>query len=147
MGYPQEVLAQTVIVPSANFQTALSLTQAAAAYGTMFVTYPMQIQRLSVYLSAATSDLTNSVVSLVKVTVGSVTTAITTVTVPNSTAVGKVVKADCSPVKVGIGDKLLFALKTQGGLGGTPAGAAFLGFLAAMQPEVTGNETNSITSA
>lgn len=144
MAYPQELLSQTIIVPSANFQSSLSLTQAAAAYGTMFCTYPIMVQRLSFLLSAATSDLTGSVVSLSKVTVGNVTTSIATVTVPNATATGKVVKNDVTPVKIGIGDKLVFQLKTQGGLGGTPAGAGFFGFLATLQPEVASNETNSV---
>jgi len=147
MAYPQEMLAQTIIVPGTPFQSAMSFTAAAGAYGTMFATYPFMVQRLSVLVTTAILDLTSSVVALDKVTVGGTTTAITTVTIPNLTAAGKVIKSDCTPVKIGIGDKLIFRLKTQGALGGTPAGAGFVGFLASMQPEVPGNETNSITSA
>lgn len=147
MAYPQEILSQTIIVPSANFQTAQSITAAAAAYGTMFCTYPIMVQRLSFLLSASAVDITGSVVSLVKVSVGNVTVSIADVTIPTGTVAGKVVKTDCTPVKVGIGDKLVFKLKTQGGLGGTPAGAGFYGFLSSVQPEVPGNETNSVTSA
>lgn len=147
MSYPQEFIAQTIIVPSANFQTAQSITAAAGIYGTMFATYPIMVQRLSFLLSTSAVDITGSVVSLDKVTVGNVTTNITNVIIPTGTVAGKVVKSDCNPVKVGIGEKLVFRLKTQGGLGGTPAGAGFYGFLASLQPEVTGNETNSVTSA
>ncbi len=147
MAYPQELLSHTIITPSANFQTAQSLTAAASSYGTMFCTYPIMVQRLSFLVSAAPADLTSSVVALDKVTVGNVTANITTITIPVGAVAGKVYKSDCTPVKIGIGDKLVFRLKTQGGLGGTPAGAGFYGFLASMQPEVPGNETNSVTSA
>lgn len=146
MGYPQEFVANTLVTPGAGFQTALSITAAAAAYGTIWCTYPLQVQRLSFLLTTTANDLTNSVVAIDKVTVANVTTNITNVTIPNGTVAGKVVKSDCTPIKVGIGDKLVFKLKTQGALGGTPAGAGFFGFLAALQPEFAGNETNSVTS-
>lgn len=147
MGYPQEILAGAVVRQSNAFDTAQSITAAAAVYGSYVAHYPILVQRFTFQVSTTVSDLTSSVVEMQKVTVADVTSSITTITVPNGTAARKVLKSDFSPVKIGIGDKLQFKLKTQGGLGGTPAGAGFHGFVASLQPEVAGNETNSITSA
>lgn len=147
MGYPQEMLAGALVRQSNAFDTAQSLTAAAGVYGSYVAHYPIMVQRYMFQISAASSDLTSSVVEMQKVTVGGVTSSITTITVPNSTATGKVLVKDCTPVKIGIGEKLQFKLKTQGGLGGTPAGAGFHGFLASLQPEDYTNETNAVASA
>lgn len=148
MGYPQEQLWGAVDgLNGTTFSTAQNLTSAATVWGSLIAHYPIMVQRMSFRISTAISDLTSSVVEMQKVTVGSVTTSITTITVPNSTAAGKVMYKDCTPVKIGIGDKLQFKLKTQGGLGGTPAGAGFIGFLASLQPEDASNETNAVASA
>ncbi len=149
MGYPQEIYVTGggIVRTSANFDTAEVLTAAAAVYGSYAVHYPLQVSGFSFSVSTAISDLTASVVRLTKVSAADVTTAITSLTIPNGTAVQKVIGKRFSPVKVGIGDKLQMEHLTQGGLGGTPAGAGFYGFLGALQPEYTGNETNYTTSA
>lgn len=149
MSYPQELLVgQLMEVSSATaFTTAQAITAASATvYGGGIVDYPIYVQRMTFRVSTAVNDLTSSIVELQKVSVGGTTTSITTLTVPNGAAAGKVYIKDCSPVKVGIGDKLQWRLKTQGGLGGTPAGAGFGGFLASLQPENYSNETNAITA-
>jgi hypothetical protein len=145
--YPQDVLVGAIVRNSNAFDTAQSITAAAAVYGSYSVLYPIMVQRYMFRMSAAASDLTSSVVEMQKVTVADVTTSVTTITVPNGTGAGKVLIKDFGPVKFGIGDKLQFKLKTQGGLGGTPAGAGFHGFLASLQPEYYGNETNAVVSA
>lgn len=149
MGYPQElyVTGGGIVRTSANFDTADVLTAAAAVYGSYVAHYPAQVMGFSFHVSTAFSDLTASVVELQKVSAADVTTSITTMTIPNGTAAQKVIGKRFSPVKIGIGDKLQMNHKTQGGLGGTPAGAGFYGFLAALQPEYFGNETNYTTSA
>lgn len=149
MAYPQEVFIGTMIdgLSGTAFTTAQSLTAAANVAGSAIAHYPMMVQRMMFRVSTAVNDLTSSIVEMQKVTLGSVTSSITTITVPNGTAAGKVMIKDCSPVKIGIGDKLQFKLKTQGALGGTPAGAGFFGFFASIQPENFTNETNAIASA
>lgn len=147
MAYPQEVLVGCLVRQSNAFDTAQSITAAAAVYGSYIAHYPVYVQRYSFQISSVVTDLTSSVVEMQKVTVGNVTSSLTTITIPTGTAAGKVLVKDFSPVKIGIGDKLQFRLKTQGGLGGTPAGAGFHGFLAAVQPENYSNETNATASA
>lgn len=147
MGYPQELsFTGGMLVRNSNaFDTAEVLTAAAAVYGSYTAHYPLMVQAFSFHVSTAISDLTNSVVEIQKVTAADVTSSITTMIIPNGTAVQKVIGKRFSPVKIGIGEKLQLKHLTQGGLGGTPAGAGFYGFLASLQPEVTGNETNFST--
>lgn len=148
MAYPQEIFIGAVDgLNGTTFSTAQNITAAANVWGSIVAHYPLMVQRATFRISTATLDITASVVAMQKVTVGNVTTEITTLTVPNGLAAGKIVVKDCSPVKIGIGDKLQFKLKTQGGLGGTPAGAGFIGFLASLQPEDYTNETNATASA
>lgn len=147
MSYPQEMLVGALVRQSNAFDTAEVLTAAAAVYGSYSVHYPVMVQRLTFQVSTAISDLTASVVSLEKVTQGNVTSEVTSLTIPNGTAAHKVIGKDFSPVKFGVGDRIQLKHKTQGGLGGTPAGAGFFGFIASLQPEVMGNETNYSTSA
>lgn len=149
MGYPQEIYVTGggLVRTSANFDTAEVLTAAAAVYGSYVAHYPLLVGAFSFHVSTAISDLTSSVVRLTKVSAADVTTAITSLTIPNGTAAQKVVGKRFSPVKIGIGDKLQMEHLTQGGLGGTPAGAGFYGFLATLNPEYYGNETNFSTSA
>jgi hypothetical protein len=84
---------------------------------------------------------------MTKVSAANVTTAITSLTIPNGTAVKKVIGKEFAPVKIGVGEFLQLEHLTQGGLGGTPAGAGFYGFHAEMLPETVANETNYTTSA
>lgn len=147
MSYPQEFLAGSMVRQSGAFDTAQSITAAAAVYGSYVAHYPIMVQRYTFQLSATAVDITSSVVEMQKVTVADVTSSITTITVPTGTVARKVLYKDFSPVKIGVGDKLQFKLKTQGGLGGTPAGAGFHGFLASLQPEDITNETNATASA
>lgn len=147
MGYPQEFLGGALVRQSNAFDTAEVLTAAAATYGSYVAHYPVMVSKFSFQVTTAISDLTASVVRLTKVSAANVTTAITSLTVPNGTAVQKVVYKDFSPVKIGVGEKLQLEHLTQGALGGTPAGAGFYGVVAHMQPENFVNETNAIVSA
>lgn len=147
MAYPQEIMVGALVRQSNAFDTAEVLTAAAAVYGSYIAHYPLMVQRFTFQVTTAISDLTASVVRMEKVTVGNVTTAITTITVPNLTAAGKVLYKDFAPIKIGVGDKLQFNELTQGALGGTPAGAGFYGFVASLQPEYAINETNYVVSA
>lgn len=142
MGYPQELLAKALI-PTFAESTAEVLTAAAAAHGGYHVMYPIMVSKFMFSVSTAVSDLTASVIEIEKVTQGGVTSSIGVMTIPNGAAVRKVYAKDCTPVKCGVGDLLQLKHKTQGGLGGTPAGAGYYGFVAQLQPEYFGNETNA----
>ena len=145
MAYPQEIMSGAIVRQSNAFDTAEVLTAAAAAYGSYVAHYPLSIHGITFQITTATSDLTNSVIELQQVTVGNVTTSIVTATIPTGAAVGKVYRKNCSAFQISAGDKLQMNHKTQGGLGGTPAGAGFYGFLASLEPENITNQTNYVT--
>ena len=147
MAYPQEYIGGSLVRNSNAFDTAEVLTAAAAVYGSYTAHRPFTVSGFSFHVSTAISDLTTSVVRLEKVTVANVTTAITSLTIPNGTAAQKVIYSNCSPVTVGAGDKLQMNHLTQGDLGGTPAGAGFYGFFGSFEPEVMTNETNASVTA
>jgi hypothetical protein len=145
MAYPQEISVGALVPTSTAFGTAEVLTAAAAVYGAYCAHYPVIVKRLSFHVSTAISDLTASVVRLTKVTQGNVTSVLggSTMTISNGLAARKVVYKDCTPTEIGVGDLLQFEHLTQGGLGGTPAGAGYYGFLAELSPEFMTNETNA----
>ena len=147
MAYPQEIMAGAITRNSNAFDTADVLTAAAAVYGSYSAHAPFAVSGFSFVVSTAISDLTASVVRLTKVSAANVTTAISSLTIPNGTAVKKVIGKQFAPVVVSTGEFLQMEHLTQGGLGGTPAGAGFYGFLAQLDPEVYANETNYTTSA
>lgn len=147
MGYPQEILVGAITRNSSAHDTAEVLTAAAAVYGSYSAHVPILVSQFSFVVSTAISDLTASVVRLEKVSAANVTTALTSLTIPNGTAIKKVIGKSFNPVKVDAGEFLQMNHLTQGGLGGTPAGAGFYGFVAQLCPEVVGNETNYTTSA
>lgn len=144
MGYPQEIMVGAIVRNSNAHDTAEVITAAAGVYGSYTVMRPIQVKQLSFAVSTAISDLTASVVRLTKVSAANVTTSLSgNMTIANGLAVKKVVYKDFTPAKIGVGEFLQFEHLTQGGLGGTPAGAGFYGFLAELLPEVMGNETNA----
>lgn len=144
MGYPQEILVGAITRTSNAHDTAEILTAAAAVYGGYHVHAPIAVKRLSFRVSTAISDLTASVVRLVKISQANVTTSLSgNMTIANGLAVGKLVYKDFSPAKIGAGETLQLEHLTQGALGGTPAGAGYYGFLAELLPEYMGNETNA----
>jgi hypothetical protein len=146
MGYPQEIMSGAIVRTSSNFDTAEVLTAAAAVYGSYMVHYPIQVSALTFHVSTAVSDLTASVVRLTSVSPADVTTAITNMTIPNGAAAAKVYRQNVTPTVVNVGHKLQFEHLTQGGLGGTPAGAGFYGFLASLEPEYHGNQTQYVVT-
>jgi hypothetical protein len=144
MGYPQEILVGAITRTSNAHDTAEVLTAAAAVHGGFHVHIPIMVKRLSFRVSTAISDLTASVVRLTKISQANVTTSLSgNMTIANGLAAGKLVYKDFSPSKVGAGETLQLEHLTQGGLGGTPAGAGFYGFVAELLPENMANETNA----
>lgn len=147
MGYNQELMVGAVSSETSAFATAMSLTAAANVYGAYTAHYPFIVQRISFKINTAVNDLTNSVVVANLVTglqnATPVTAAIGTLTIPNGATAGSVYFNNVSPSLVPVGCKLQFALKTQGGLGGTPAGAGFCGWYGSVSPDAMANETST----
>lgn len=146
MGYPQELMVGAVEgLNTTVFTTAQPLQTAANVYGSVRAHMPFYVHRMTVRVSTAVNDSTAAVLELQKVTVGDVTSSLATGTVPNGTGANKVLYFNCTPTKIGVGDKLQFKLKTAAAPGGTPAGAGFLGFYGTFHPEEMTNETNAIS--
>ena len=149
MAYPREILIGSLVQEStAALNSVLSLTQAAAVYGKIHVRKQIVVQELNFHVSTSVLDLTSSVVAAEVITniqnATPVTTAIATITIPNGATAGTTyynngfTPAICPPNSF-----LQFKLKTQGALGGTPAGAGFIGWYGTYSPE---NDTNATPS-
>lgn len=148
MAYPQEItfgsfIAQASIATAHNVGTAAS----GGVWANISVAQPLVVHRYFFQVSTTISDATSGIVEMSKVTVANVTSSVGLITIPNGTVANKVIYKDCTPTKLGVGDRLQFKMKTQAGQGGTPAGAGFHGFLGQLQPEALANETNAIVSA
>ncbi len=146
MSYPREIMIGALVQETAWTATAQSLTQAAAIYGSWHVRKPIVVQELSFHISTAVNNLTSSIVSAEVVTniqnSTPVTTAISTLTIPNGATAGTTYYNNgFTPALVPANSLLQFKLKTQGGLGGTPAGAGYFGFYASFSPEENTNAT------
>jgi hypothetical protein len=148
MSYPREIMLGAMVQETAWTATAQSLTQAAAIYGSLHVRKPVVLQEVSFHISTAVNNLTNSVIAAEVVTniqnATPVTTAICTLTIPNgATAQTTYYNNAFTPTTVPANSLMQFRLKTQGGLGGTPAGAGYLGWYATFSPEENTNATPS----
>lgn len=144
MGYPQSIMVGAKHT-TGSYEFEETLTAAADVHGFVVLHAPMLMRRLTFCISTAINDLTASVVRMTKVSRGNVTSSISgNMTIPNGAAVQRVVFKDFSPIKVGAGEKLQFEHVTQGGLGGTPTGAGYYGFIAELLPELMTNETNAL---
>lgn len=148
MSYPRELMIGAMVQETSWTTTAQSLTQAAAIYGSWHVRKPIIVQEISFHITTSVFNLTSSVLAaeVVSNIINStpVTTAICTLTIPNgATAQTTYYNNSFTPALVGANSLLQFKLKTQGGLGGTPAGAGYLGFYATFSPEENTNATPS----
>jgi hypothetical protein len=146
MSYPREVMIGALVQETAWTATAQSLTQAAAIYGSLHVRKPIVLQEVTFHVSTAVNNLTSSVIAVEAVTglqnSTPVTTSICTLTIPNgATAQTTYYNNAFTPAIVPANALLQFRLKTQGALGGTPAGAGYLGWYASLQPEENTNAT------
>jgi len=143
--YPQEITVGAMMPESTWITAAQSLTQAAATYGVWTAHYPVIVQRLSFKVSTSVNNLTGSVIVANLITnvqnATPTTAAIGTITVANGTTAGAVYWNNITPTLLTVGSQLQFQLKTQGALGGTPAGAGFCGFYGTLSPDVAKNET------
>ncbi len=154
--YPQEIMVGAVVNENASTATtAIQLTAATAVAAKWCAHMPILVQRVSFKITTAVNDLTAAVITanMVKLVQNStpVTTAICTLTIPNGATAGSVYYNTCATPTLVPAGCLLQMTVLQGALGGTPAGAGFLGFYSTLSPENLNNETafsamNSVTA-
>lgn len=144
MAYPQQIQIGAKH-SDGSYEFEENLSAAAAVHGNIVLHAPMLVKRLTFAISGAVTDITASVVRMVKVSRADVTAAVSgNMTIANGLAVRRIVYKDFSPVKVGAGEKLQFEHVTRGDLGGTPSGTGYYGFIAELMPELMSNETNAV---
>lgn len=145
MAYAQEITVGG-IVPEGTFAfTSQGITSAASVHGVYTAHVPIVIQRMSFKIATAVNNLTSAVL-IANVVKGlnnatPTTAAICTLTIPNGSTAGSVFWNNCTPTLIPVGCQLQVAIKTQGGQGGTPAGAGYWGYYGTLSPEVVANET------
>lgn len=157
MAYPEYVVAGSIVNENATAGfTAISLIQTPAAVVAKWSFHaPIIIERVSLRLTTSLFNITGAVVTANVVSglqnATPTTTAICTMTLPlNTTAAGTTAgtvfyNQNFTPALVPVGSVLQFSIG-PGVVGGTAAGAGFLGFFGSYSPEVFTNETlNTVT--
>lgn len=130
--------------------TAENLAATAAVYGGYLVAKPCQLTRFMFYVTTLVeADTTAPVVEVnQRPTYNSATgeVQLASITIPEATAVGKVMFArPSSPVVLNIGDELSFEHVTQAADSGTAAGAGF--YDVELIPMGVGTQSDEVQSA
>lgn len=156
MGYPQQFSHGTHLIPlvsSAANDTkplaAIDLSASAGTHGEFLCVRPCLIRRIGVVLSVAivATSTAPTVVCRKRPTPGSSSgdSALATLTLPDTTAIGKVVYKDITPVALDMGDSINITW-TQA-VGGSVAGKASIFFICEDSPEYVGNSGDAVASA
>lgn len=110
-----------------------------------------KINRIMAFVTTAlVADTATPVITVRKrPTPGSATgqTTVGTITVPDLTAIGKVLYKDVNPVEIDPGQELCFDVTTAATSAGSVAGASYMDFEGQDDPETPANEANMIKSA
>lgn len=128
---------------------AINIAAANATHGEFVCTVPCVVRRASatvVLLTVSTSTV--PVITLTKFTTpaaGGTATVIDTISIPDATAVGKVLYVDNLSTQFQVGDVL--QVKHTLGTGGSVAGEVIVSFGCEFSPEVPANNTDMIVSA
>lgn len=140
------------LVPASNASlTAQNLAAAPGVYAEFIVTKPCNIQQLNFCVTTlvAASVTAPQVKVKQRITPGSDTGAVDlcTLTIPNGTAVGKVLYKKIGSVQLNMGDSLVFQLVTQAADATSAAGAGFYDVVLALDEESEGNQGDAVASA
>jgi hypothetical protein len=145
MAYAQEITVGGIVPEGSFAYTSQVITSAACVFGVYTAHVPFVMQRLSFKVATAVNNLTSAVLvaNVVKGLQNATptTAAICTMTIPNGATAGSVFWNTCTPTLIPVGCQLQIGIKTQGGQGGTPAGAGYFGYYGTLSPEVVANET------
>lgn len=134
--------------PVGTLTQQITLSSASANHGEFMCVKPCMVHRGIAAITTAVVATTTAptVVFAKRPTPGSDTgkTTVLTVTVPNGTAVGKVVYKDVDPVQFFPGDVLL--ISWTAGVGGTPAGVAVVTALCENSPKTPMENSDMVAS-
>lgn len=128
------------------FDTAETLTAAAAVYGELYVTKPCSISGFQFIVTTEIGTTTAAVVEVNRrPTPGSSSgeVLLDQITIPVGTAAGKVMVTRFAPVQLNVGDSLSFEHVTST----ATAGAGFYDVTLEVDEESDGNQTDLIVSA
>ena len=128
---------------------AINVAAANATHGEFICTVPCTVRSLKaacVLLTVSTSTV--PVVTFTKYTLpgaGGTSTAVGTLSIPDATAVGKVLYKDSLDVAFAVGD--VMQVKHTLGTGGSVAGEVVVSWDCELDPEVPGNNSDMVASA
>lgn len=144
-------LSEALVRPNNNHLTAENLAAAAADYQELLVLSRVRVTRIMFMVTTlVAADTTAPVVTFTKrPTYNSSTdeSTIGTLTIPDTTAVGKVVYKDVDPVILNPGDGLLLDHTTQAADASSAAGAGYYGLEYELCPDDARNLTDMVESA
>lgn len=151
MSYEMQGLQNMLVPAGTGVLGAETLTASAAEHGEFLVMKRCALRRISFCVTTAVSATTTApVVTFTKrVTPGSATgsSTIGTLTIPDTTAIGKVVYKDIEPVELNVGDSVLLNHTTQATGSGSPAGAGYYGFEVYPLGENISEQSDAVASA
>lgn len=133
------------------FDTGENLAAAAGVYGEYYVTKPCSISEIRFIVTTLVSATTTAPVVEVnrRPTPGSASgeVLLDQITIPDTTAAGKVMVARFAPVQLNVGDSIAFEHVTQAAGSGTAAGVGFYDVVLHVDDESDGNQTDLVVSA
>lgn len=151
MGYDVQHLGLCLSYANTGFLTAAGLAAAGSDWMVLKVHHPVQVKRLSCFISTAiTAGTTAPQVTLYSrptsgSTAGQVSLGV--LTIPTGTAVGSVVYKELESVRVAAGYDLAFVVSRTAGDAGTPGGAGYMGAVILPDPDAPANQSKMIASA
>jgi len=150
MSYEKATSMFEYFVPmTAVLATAETLSASAAVHGEMICVKRCKVRRIMFAVSTAVVATTTAPVVTFRKRVSPGTaggqSTIGTLTIPNGTALGKVLYKDVTPVEIQVGQTVCFDHTTAAV--GDPAGVGSYGFEVIEDPELAANESNMVASA
>lgn len=151
MSYPFQHGLGYLIRKSNAHDTAENLAAAAAVYGGYLVTKPCAIAEFKFYVNVLVEA--DNVAPVVEVNrrptynSSSGEVLIDQITIPEATAVGKVMSVRFAPVQLNVGDELSFEHVTQATDSGTAAGTGFYDAVLHVSHDSDGNQSDLVASA
>lgn len=151
MSYDMQMLGHCLSWGSNAYLTAANLAATAADWAVLKVQHPVQLKRISIFITTAVTAGQTAP----QVTVWSRPTSATTanqvslgvLTIPTAAAVGGVYYKELESVRIPAGYDLALQVSRQAADAGTAAGAGFIGFLALADQEVPANQSKMVASA
>lgn len=146
MSYPQHSYMGAIVPKSTAVFTAEDLSASPAVYGGFLVMKQCRIKAIMFYITTTISATTNPAIEVNRrptYNSSSGEVLLGTITLPTTTAAGKVMYKLLTPTTLYPGDELSLEHTVQA----SSAGAGFYGFEIELDPETAPNQTNMVASA